>query len=412
MNVGCIKMDIKVISGGVTAPKGFMAGSAMAGIKTSGRYDVTIVYTPTPASMAAVFTTNVVKAAPVLLSKARLSANKGLGHGVVFSSGNANAGTGARGMADAGGMVQAAAEALGCADEAVLVASTGVIGVYMPMDKVIAGVKSAAAAMDADGGDKAARAIMTTDTIPKEIAVEIEAGGKTITIGGMAKGSGMIHPDMATLLAMVTTDCAIEPPTLREAIKEACDATFNMVTVDGDTSTNDSLFILANGLAGNPVIKSGADPDYAAFVEGLTYVCRHLARLIAKDGEGATRFIEIKVEGAKSHTDARLAAKAVAGSSLVKAAIYGKDANWGRILCAMGYSGADFDPDIVDLYIGDVQMMDNGAGLLFDEEKALAWLEKDEVHILAKLNQGDGQATAWGCDLTHEYVTINGSYRS
>ena len=406
-------MGIKILKeGGVTAPKGFLAGSAMAGVKTPDRYDLTIVYSSAPASSAAVFTTNIVKAAPVLVSQANLAADKGRGRAVVFNSGCANACTGDRGMSDASQMARAAAEALGCAGEDVLVASTGVIGAYLPMDKVLAGIKSAAAAMDEAGGGTAARAIMTTDTIPKEIAVEAEVGGATITIGAMAKGSGMIHPNMATLLAMVTTDCAIEAGLLREALLEACDATFNMVTVDGDTSTNDSLFVLANGQAGNPVIEKNTDPGYVGFVEGLIHVCRHLARLIAIDGEGATKFIEMNVEGAKTRKDARLAAKAVVGSSLVKAAIYGKDANWGRILCAMGYSGADFDPDAVDLYIGDVQMMDKGKALVFDEAAALVWLEKDEIPILAKLNGGEANATAWGCDLTHDYVTINGSYRS
>ncbi|MCL1805518.1 MAG: bifunctional glutamate N-acetyltransferase/amino-acid acetyltransferase ArgJ [Clostridiales bacterium] len=384
----------------------------MAGVKTPGRYDLTIVYSTVPATMAAVFTENIVRAAPVTVSQAHLKANQGRGRAVVFNSGCANACTGDKGAADAAQMTQTAAEALGCSGEEVLVASTGVIGAYLPMDKILAGIGAAAAAMDEKGGGTAARAIMTTDLIPKEIAIELEAGGKTVTIGAMAKGSGMIHPNMATLLAMVTTDCAIEAGLLREALGEACDATFNMVTVDGDTSTNDSLFVIANGAAGNEVLRGSADAGYREFVEGLTYVCKHLAQLIARDGEGATKYIEMKVEGAKSRQDARLAAKAVVGSSLVKAAIYGKDANWGRILCAMGYSGADFDPDAVDLYIGDVQMMDKGKALIFDEAAALVWLEKDEVRILAKLNGGEGEATAWGCDLTHEYVTINGSYRS
>jgi len=280
------------------------------------------------------------------------------------------------------------------------------------MDKILKGVADAAADLDAGGGPSAAKAIMTTDTVAKELAVEIDIQGHTVTLGGMAKGSGMIHPDMATLLAVVTTDCAISADALQEALAEACGATFNMVTVDGDTSTNDSLMTLANGMAGNPVIRSAADPGYEAFAEGLVYICRDLAMKIAKDGEGATKFIEVTVEGAKSRKDARLAARAVAGSSLVKAAVYGKDANWGRILCAMGYSGADFDPDIVDLYMGELQMMAQGKALLFDEAKALVYLEHEEIRVLAKLHQGGEQAVAWGCDLTHDYVTINGSYRT
>ena len=406
-------MNIQILDGGgVTTPKGFLAGSAMAGVKTPGRYDVTVVCAEHAASMAAVFTTNKVKAAPVLLNMEHMKANKGKGRAVVFNSGCANACTGDKGMADAGEMALAVAEALACAEDEVLVASTGVIGAYLPMDKIRPGIGTAAAALDAEGGATAAKAIMTTDVVPKEIAVEINVAGSKVKFGAMAKGSGMIHPNMATLLAMVTTDCAIEPALLQEALREACAATLNMVTIDGDTSTNDSLFALANGKAGNSPLKSSTDSGYTEFLEGLTCVCQCLAKMIAKDGEGASKVIEVKVEGAKTLTDARLAARAVVGSSLLKAAIYGKDANWGRILCAMGYSGADFDPDIVDLYIGDVRMMDRGKALLFDEEKALVWLEKDEVQILAKLNQGDGTATAWGCDLTHEYVTINGSYRS
>ncbi|MCL1848058.1 MAG: bifunctional glutamate N-acetyltransferase/amino-acid acetyltransferase ArgJ [Clostridiales bacterium] len=399
-------------NGSVTSPAGFLAGSAMAGIKSLDRYDLTIVYSPTPASIAGVFTTNKVKAAPVLLSQANLAACGGKGHAIVLNSGCANACTGAQGMEDAAQTVQAVANALGFADTEALVASTGVIGAYLPMEKILAGVREAAGCMDAGGGTRAARAIMTTDTVAKEIAISVDVGGYSVTIGAMAKGSGMIHPDMATLLSVVSTDCAIAPAALQEALREACEATFNMVTVDGDTSTNDCLVALANGMAGNPVIQQATDLGYSAFVEGLIQVCSHMAQMIAKDGEGASKFIEVTVEGAKTCKDARLAARAVTGSSLVKAAVYGKDANWGRILCAMGYSGADFDPSMVDLYMGSIQMMDQGKALLFDEEKALAYLENDEIRILAKLHQGQERAVAWGCDLTHEYVTINGSYRT
>lgn len=406
-------MKINVLNGGgVTSPKGFLAGAVMAGVKKADKYDIAIVQSTTPASVAGVFTTNKVKAAPVIVSQANLAACRGKGRAAVFNSGCANACTGDRGMGDARQMAQMVARAIGCAEEEVMVASTGVIGEYLPMDRILKGVGEAAGAMDAGGGYLAARAIMTTDTIPKEIAVEVEIGGQTVTIGAMAKGSGMIHPNMATLLAMVATDCAIEPGVLQEALAEACGATFNMVTIDGDTSTNDCLFALANGLAFNPVIKDGAGPGYAAFVEALVYVCGYLAKMIAKDGEGATKFFEVCVEGAKTKADARLAARSVAGSSLVKAAIYGKDANWGRILCAMGYSGADFDPALADLYLGGIQMMEKGSALLFDEAQALSYLENKEIQILAKLNQGDAKAVSWGCDLTHDYVTINGSYRT
>ncbi|MCL2166503.1 MAG: bifunctional glutamate N-acetyltransferase/amino-acid acetyltransferase ArgJ [Clostridiales bacterium] len=406
-------MHINVLEGGgVTSPKGFVAGVAMAGIKTPGRYDLTIVHSMFSASAAGVFTQNLVKAAPVVLSQAYLAESKGSGRAVVFNSGCANACTGDKGLEDARQTTNATAQALGCAGNEVLVASTGVIGAYLPMEKILAGVGEAVKGMDAKNGASAAQAIMTTDTIPKEIAVELEVAGKTVTLGAMAKGSGMIHPDMATLLAIVTTDCAIAPAVLQEALMEACDATFNMVTIDGDTSTNDSLFSLANGQAANPLLTSNKDAGYAEFVEGLTYVCRHMAQLIAKDGEGATKFIEVVVEGAKTRKDARIAAKTVAGSSLVKAAIYGKDANWGRVLCAMGYSGAGFDPAIVDLYLGDIQMMEKGSALIFDEAKALDYLDNTDIRILAQLHQGEERAVAWGCDLTHDYVTINGSYRT
>jgi glutamate N-acetyltransferase/amino-acid N-acetyltransferase len=389
-----------------------LAGSAKAGIKKAGRYDITIVYSPAAASIAGVFTANKVKAAPVLVSQAHLAANRGRGHAVIFNSGCANACTGDQGKEDAGQMAQAAAAALSCAKEEVLVASTGVIGAYLPMERLLPGVAGAAAALATEGGSLAAQAIMTTDTRPKEIAIAIEVAGRKVTLGAMAKGSGMIHPNMATLLAMVTTDCAIEPALLGEALKEACDATFNMVTVDGDTSTNDCLFALANGQAGNPSLRDNRAPGYGEFVEGLTYVCRHLAMMIARDGEGATKLIEVRVEGARTRADARLAARSIAGSSLVKAAVYGKDANWGRILCALGYSGADFDPEIVDMYLGGLQMMAAGQALIFDEEKAKAYLEGDEILAVVKLHQGEETAVAWGCDLTHEYVSINADYRS
>lgn len=406
-------MRISVLNeGSVTAPKGFFAGSAKAGIKKLGRYDLTIVHSPTRAAVAGLFTTNKVKAAPVLVSQANLAANQGWAHAVIFNSGCANACTGDQGKADAMAMAQAAAAALHCKENQVLVSSTGVIGAYLPMTKVLSGICDAVKVMDGGGGNLAAQAIMTTDTCPKEIAVEIEVAGKQVVLGAMAKGSGMIHPNMATMLALVTTDCAIDPVLLQEALKEACDATFNMVTVDGDTSTNDCLIALAGGQAGNAVLQKNTDSGYAEFLEGLIYVCRHLAQMIAKDGEGATKFIEVKVEGAKTRSDARLAAKSIAGSSLVKAAVYGKDANWGRILCALGYSGADFDPDIVDMYLGNIQMMDKGKALIFDEEKARAYLEGDEIVALVELHQGEEKAVAWGCDLTHDYVSINADYRS
>ncbi|MDR1193880.1 MAG: bifunctional glutamate N-acetyltransferase/amino-acid acetyltransferase ArgJ [Peptococcaceae bacterium] len=405
-------VDVVLKEGSVTAPKGFLAGAAKAGIKKAGRYDLAIVYSPTLAVMAGIFTTNKVKAASVLLSQAHLSAGGGQGRGVVFNSGYANACTGEQGKKDAAGMAKATAAALGCGEEEVLVASTGLIGACLPMEKVLAGVTEAAANMSLAGGSLAAQAIMTTDTVPKEIGAEIEVAGHKVTFGAMAKGSGMIHPNMATLMCLVTTDCAIAPELLREALTMAADATFNMVTIDGDTSTNDCLLALANGMAGNPTLRDAGDPGYAAFVAGLTEVCRHLAQRIAKDGEGATKFLTVRVEGAKTERDARLAAKAVAGSSLVKTAIYGEDANWGRIICALGYSGADFDPNIVDMYLGELQVMRQGQGVAFDEAAAKAYLSGDEIVALARFHQGEAAAVAWGCDLTNDYIAVNANYRS
>ena len=406
-------MEVLFSAGGsVTAPKGFMAGAAMAGVKKAGRYDVTVVSADGPAAIAAVFTTNKVKAAPVLVSQEHLGTMGGQGRAAVFNSGCANACTGEQGLADARQMAEACAAAIGCKPQEVLVASTGVIGAYLPMEKVLPGISESCAGLSAENGGLAAKAIMTTDTFAKEAATTVEVAGHKITLGAMAKGSGMIHPNMATLLAMVTTDCAIMPALLQKALLAAAEATFNMVTVDGDTSTNDCLFAIANGQAGNPMLCGEDAPGYAEFARALTGICRHLAQMIAKDGEGATKFLTVRVEGVKTEADARLAAKTIAGSALVKAAIYGKDANWGRILCALGYSGADFDPALVDMYLGPVQMMDKGRALLFDEAAAAAYLAKDEILAVVCLNQGEETATAWGCDLTHAYVTINADYRS
>jgi glutamate N-acetyltransferase/amino-acid N-acetyltransferase len=293
-----------------------------------------------------------------------------------------------------------------------MVASTGVIGAYLPMDKVLSGIADAAHDLNANNGALAAQAIMTTDTVSKEIAVQIELAGKTVTMGGMAKGSGMIHPDMATMLGFITTDAAITPELLQQILREAAAGTFNMVTVDGDTSTNDSLFALANGCAGNPVLDQASGPDYASFVEAITFVCEAIAKMIAKDGEGATKFLTIRIEGAVTLEEARKAARTVAGSSLVKAAIYGKDANWGRMICALGYSGIEFDPAKVDMFLGPIQVMTQGSGLLFDEIAAKEYFNQDDILAVIRLHVGDQQAEAWGCDLTHDYVSINADYRS
>jgi glutamate N-acetyltransferase/amino-acid N-acetyltransferase len=404
-------MTIQIIENGtITTPQGFKAGVSQAAIKKANRYDMALIYSPIRCSAAGVFTRNLVAAAPVMISKAHLTS--GCGHAIVVNSGCANACTGDQGYQDAGQMAKLAAEALACEVEDVFVASTGVIGAYLPMEKVAFGIKAAAEDMSAEHGHLAAQAIMTTDTVAKEIAVQVEVDGTLVTFGAMAKGSGMIHPDMATMLGFITTDAAIAPKLLQEALREACEATFNMVTVDGDTSTNDSLFILANGLAQNKMLNKADDAGYAAFKGALTYVCAALAKMIAKDGEGATKFLTVRIEGAKTVEDARKAARTVAGSSLVKAAIYGKDANWGRMICALGYSGIEFDPAKVDMYLGPIKMMAKGSGLIFDEEAAKEYFEQDEILAVILLHEGDCQAEAWGCDLTHEYVSINADYRS
>lgn len=398
----------KEITGGVTAPQGFTAAGVVAGVKYD-RKDVALVYSEREASAAGVFTTNIVKAAPVLLTMQHIKGGKA--RAVVVNSGNANACVGPRGMEDARAMAAETAGLLSLPPEQVLVASTGVIGQPLPMDRVLPGIRRAAAQLSREGGGDAALAIMTTDTVVKEAAVTVSLGGVNVTIGGMAKGSGMIHPNMATMLCFVTTDAAIEPAWLQKALAAAVERTFNMITVDGDTSTNDMVLVLANGAAGNPIIESD-DLDYAAFAGALEALCRKLAVAIAADGEGATRLLEVRVLGAATQRDARLVARAVAASSLVKAAVFGKDANWGRVICAAGYSGASFDPDKVDIYVGDVKVAEKGGGLPFSEEEATKVLSGDRVVFTIDLHDGDSSATAWGCDLSYDYVRINGSYRT
>jgi len=394
---------------GVTAAAGFMAGAAMAAIKKADKRDVTVIYSTVPASAAGVFTLNKVKAAPVLLSIGRLASGKA--QAVVVNSGNANACNGEQGMKDALAMAAEAAAVLNIPEEMVLVASTGVIGKKMPMDKVLPGVREAAGVVSPAGGSLAAQAIMTTDTYPKETQVRLQLGGKTVTIGGMAKGSGMIHPNMATLLGFITTDAAISGACLKQALRYAVERSFNMITVDGDTSTNDMVVIMANGMAGNEMIKDESE-DFRSFREALAQVCDKLAIDIARDGEGATKLIEVEVRNAGTEGDARLAARAVAGSSLVKAAIFGNDANWGRVICAAGYSGADFDPARVDIFLGDVQVAKDGGSLEFSEELALEALKGGTVKIMLDFKSGPFAATAWGCDLSYDYVKINADYRT
>lgn len=404
-------MDLHIISGGgITSPGGFAAGVAQAAIKKEGRYDLALVVSEVKASVAGVFTTNRFQAAPVLISRKHLQ--KGVARGFVVNSGCANACTGEKGLTHAEMMAEASAAALGCSPEEFLVSSTGVIGVQLPMDRVLQGIKEAGNNLSTQAGHLAAQAIMTTDTFPKEFAVQFPLDGKTVTIGGMAKGSGMIHPDMATMLCFLTTDAAISSGCLQEALQEANRDSFHMITVDGDTSTNDMLAILANGLAGNVPITDKNSASYQVFSEALREVCIELAKMIARDGEGATKLMVVEVVNAAKPEDARKGARSIAGSSLVKAALFGEDANWGRVICALGYSGADFEPGRVDVYLGDLQVASEGCGLNFDEDKAAAILREKTITIRVDLKMGNAQATAWGCDLTYDYVKINGAYRT
>jgi glutamate N-acetyltransferase/amino-acid N-acetyltransferase len=397
-------MDV-VAGGGVTSARGFRAGSVAAGIKKSGAPDLCILWSDQPAAAAGVYTTNKVRAAPVTLSEERT--RRGYARGVVVNAGNANACTAAQGMADARAMAALTAARFGGDPEAVLVASTGVIGVALPMDRVRAGI--AAVELSTTGGAAAAQAIMTTDTCPKECAVRLVLDGQAVTVGGMAKGSGMIHPNLATMLAFITTDAAVEPAFLQAALREAADTSFNLISVDGDTSTNDTLIALANGMAGNAPLAAGT-PAAALFQDALNAVAIDLAKAIARDGEGATKLIEVQVDGAPTVRDARLAARSVASSSLFKAAVYGSDPNWGRILCAVGYSGAELDPLRADVRIGDVYLMRDGQIQSFDRAAAVAQMAGPDVFVGVHLHLGEASARAWGCDLTEQYVEINGRY--
>ena len=404
------------IAGGATAAKGFQAASCAAGIKKNGIPDMAMLYSTAPCTAAGTFTTNIVKAAPVLWDR-NIVQGSGTAQAVVINSGVANACTGQEGYESCRKTAQAAAGVLQIAENEVFVASTGVIGQQIPTDKIVAGVKQMAPQLQAtvDVGAAAARAIMTTDTVPKEIAITAEIGGKTVTIGGMCKGSGMIHPNMCTMLCFVTTDAAVSKELLQKALSGVVQDTFNMVSVDGDTSTNDTVLLMANGLAENEEISS-ENEDYAAFFAALKEVCTVLAKKIASDGEGATKLFETKVIHAANKEQAVTLSKAVITSNLTKAAIFGADANWGRILCAMGYSGAAFDPDLVDLCFesaaGKIQIMENGSALPFSEELATKILSEKEVRALVDLHAGEAEATAWGCALTYDYVKINADYRS
>ena len=415
-------MKIKSISGGVTAAAGFKAACCAAGIKYKDRVDMAMIYSDAPCAVAGVFTSNVVKAAPVQWDQHIVRTVKAA-RAVVVNAGIANAATGEAGMATCAQTAECAAKALDIPAEQVLLGSTGVIGPGLPMDRISAGVAAMAGTLSdtEEAGTAASRAIMTTDTVNKECAVCFElpaadgAGAVTVTLGGMSKGSGMIHPNMCTMLGYITTDCAIDQALMQRAVQDVVQDTFNMISVDGDTSTNDTLLVLANGRAGNRPI-ADAGEGYALFREALFTVCRALAVKMAGDGEGATRLMEMRVVNADTKENARKLARSVIGSSLVKAMVFGRDANCGRILCALGYAGVAFDPAVIELYlVGENQTLcfyRDGCVQAFDEDAALAMLSEDSVRFLCDMRMGDQEATAWGCDLTYDYVKINGDYRS
>jgi glutamate N-acetyltransferase/amino-acid N-acetyltransferase len=394
--------EIEFLSQGtVTSPEGFFAGATSAGInkRAADKLDLAVLFSEAPCLAAALFTNSQLKAAPVLLSQKRLQEREKIG-AVVVNSGCANAYVGAEGLANAVEMAELVGKGVGVAPEDIIVASTGVIGVPLPMEKIRASVENIV--LTRDGGNQLAKAVMTTDSFPKEAAVRVKDGQAEFTIGGAAKGSGMIHPNLATLLCFITTDAAVEEAFLQKALKKAVDASFNMISVDGDTSPNDMVLVMANGLAG--------DVSSNTFEQALEKLCIHLARLLASDGEGATRLIEMTVSGAADLSQARQAAKAVVSSALVKAAVFGADPNWGRIMAAVGRSGAEVKESKFDLYIGKIQVVKAGNPLPFDESAVIKLLKGKEVTFSANLNLGEAKATAWGCDLSPEYVTINSQY--
>ena len=407
---------LKFIDGGVCAAQGFRAAGIHVGVKTHATWkkDVALIVSDVECAAAGVFTKNVVKSAPIHVTKAHLV--NGKARAVIANSGNANA-CAPQGEENAEKMCAAAAKAIGCAPEDMVVASTGVIGQTLNISVIEEGMPAlyAALARSDEASDAAAHAIMTTDTVKKEVAVETVIGGKTVRMGGIAKGSGMIHPNMGTMLCFLTTDCAISPEMIKTALLETVNVSFNRISVDGDTSTNDTCCVLANGLAGNaPITEKGE--DYDAFLEALQALCVTLAKKMASDGEGARHLLTCTVSGAKEEAQAETIAKSVISSTLTKAAIFGADANWGRVLCAMGYSGADFDPETVDVSFasaaGEIAVCQQGRGLPFDEDLAKKILTEHDVEILVDLHSGSAQCTCWGCDITYDYIKINGDYRT
>ena len=399
---------LKEVSGGVTFPRGFKASGVKGGIKKNGKEDVALVLSTVDAIWAGRFTTNKFPAAPVIVSREALT--KITGRAVVLNAGCANACTGERGLSDARNTAKQVASLLDIAPEAVVVASTGVIGVPLPMEKLSAGIRQAVAELSEFGGEKASQAIMTTDTFAKTCGFVADINGVSVRFGGMAKGAGMICPNMATCLSVVTTDAAVSPDVLQKALSEAVEVSFNRITVDGDMSTNDMLVVLANGMAGNPQITSVEGPEYEAFAAALCAASLNLAKKIARDGEGATKFIEIEVRGAVDVADAKKAGMAIANSPLVKTAFFGQDPNWGRILCAAGYSGAALSPEKTTLSIGGVQIVEAGLGANFEEKALRAVMAEREIKVVIDLGVGSAGTTVYTCDMSYEYVKINGEY--
>jgi len=400
---------MRLINGGVTAPEGFFAAGIACGIKKNGKKDLAIVCSEDVAAAAGVFTTNIVKGHSLQVTMEHIKS--GYATAIVINSGNANACVGEQGYRDAKEIAELTAKYLECEPENILVGSTGVIGVPLNMDLIRPAIEELVSNMSPDGGHDAQEAIMTTDTIPKEIAVEFEIQGKPVVIGAMAKGSGMIHPQMATMIGIITTDANISRGLLDKALREVVKHTFNRVSVDGDTSVCDMVVIMANGMSDNPPIINEGE-DYNSFKSALNLVCTELAKLIAKDGEGATKLIEVNVEGAVTEEDAYKVVSAIAKSPLVKTAIFGEDANWGRIITAAGYSGASFNPEKVDIYLGNLMVCKNGCAVAFDENEAKKILSEKEIVISLKLKQGVYSDRMWTCDFSYDYVKINGSYRT
>lgn len=401
---------MKKIDGYVTAPKGFVAAGVKSGIKKSGKEDVAVILSQVPAAVGAVFTQNMMASPSVLVSK-EIAKNDYI-RAIVVNAGNANACTGDQGIKDANMMAELTAKAVGSNKEEVLVCSTGVIGHFLPMDKIENGINAAVKALSVEGGESAAEAIQTTDTFVKKNAYEFELSGKTVTIAGIAKGSGMIHPNMATMLTFITTDAAVEPSLLKKMTKYVADRSFNMVVVDGDTSTNDTMIVMANGQAQNSLIDSENHSDYQTFLQAFLTISQDLAKLIARDGEGATKFLAVNVTGANDFVEAKAVAMAIAKSPLVKTAFFGQDPNWGRIVCAAGYSGVNFLPEKMSVALNNVTIFKNGMSIKTDEKQLQDVMEQKDIEVQVTLGQGEAEATVWTCDFSYDYVKINAEYHT